>query len=159
MNIIDQLVHLRKDLTNLNQILLSVKANLADHADEVKIAGKTLKHANAENASLFGYYDEIRVHLQSLLNFIEIKLTEKRAAVIRYISENSPHDHGERMKEKLIDEDPGYIDWKLKYLEVEEVLEHTKSICEQFKRRGYNLTNLTNLAVAQVDDEYIILKA
>ena len=157
MNITDQLISLRKDLTNLDKVLSNVRASLSSATNEVKLAGKSLRTANVEQPSLFGYYDEIRVHLQSLSDYVEIKLVARRAAVIRYISDNSALDYGERVKEKLVDEDPDYNEWKLRKLEVDEVLELSKSICDQFTQRGYSLKNLSNLISAKADDEFIML--
>lgn len=157
MNITDQLVHLRKDLTNLNQILANVKEYIGNYENDVTLKGKTLRTANVEQPSLFGYYDEIRVHLQSLSDYIELKVVARHAAVLRYISENASQDYGERMKEKLVNEDVEYANIKLMKLETDEVLEMIKSICEQFKQRGYSLKNISNLVSSKSEDEFIEL--
>lgn len=157
MNIIDQISSLKKDLSNINFVLKLVKSNLINSKSDVKIAGKTLRQANVEQPALQAYYDEIRIHLQSVTNYIEIKMLEQRAKLLRMISEESKIDYGERLKEKLIEDDTFYMELKLKKLEVDEVLEMTKAIGEQFKTRGYSLRNISDLVVAQAQDENLIL--
>jgi hypothetical protein len=77
--------------------------------------------------------------------------------VLRYISENSAYDYGERLKEKLVDDDPKYMELRLNKLEIDEVLEIAKSICRQFEARGYSLKNITNLVVAEAQDDTLML--
>lgn len=156
MNLLDQIAAIRKDLSNMMPILNSIRLLLMQGKDDVKIAGKTLRRANIEQPAHYGYYDEIRVHLQTLVNYIEIRIAQRRGVVLKLLTEES-YDHGERVKEKLVDDDDGYIDLKLKKLEAEEILEMAKSLCKQFEQRGYTLNNITRLAVAEAQDEYLTL--
>ena len=156
MNILESIAAIRKDLSNMMDVLNSIRVVLKEAKKDVKIAGKTLRHANIEQPAQYGYYDEIRVHLQSLSDYLEIKVAQRRAVVIKIITEQSL-DYGERLKEKLVDEDEVYIDWKLKKLEADEVLELAKSVGKQFEQRGYTLRNITNLVAAQAQDEHLML--
>jgi hypothetical protein len=157
MNFIEKIGSVKKDLSNLQVVLYEIRALLNNAKNEVKIAGKTLRKANVEQPALFGYYDEIRVHLQHLSDFVEIQILRRKAQVLKYISENSQMDFGERVREKLVDDDPEYVDLRIKKLEVEEVLEMTKSICKRFEQRGYTLNNISKLVVAQSQDEHLIM--
>jgi len=158
MNIVDLIYNVRKDLVNLQQVLDTVRNNiLSNSKSEVLLKGKTVRQANIEQPALFGYYDEIRVHLKTLSDYMEIRINESKAKTLKMISEQSSIEYGERLREKLVDEDPTYIEYKLKKLEVDEVLELTKSICTQFESRGYALANISKCLAAQAQDEHIYL--
>lgn len=158
MQIADRIKTITKDLSNLYPVLAIIKGELvATSKSDVSIKGKTLRHANVEHSSLLGYYDEIRVNLYALHEYLEIKLVEKKAKLIRAIVENSSHEYGERMIDKLIEDDQSYIDLKLKKLEVSEVYELSKSIVRQFEQRSYSLNNISKLVVAQAQDDSLIL--
>lgn len=158
MNVCDLIYSVRRDLHNLQHVLDTVRNDLLSRSDdEVRIRGKTLRQANVEQPALFGYYDEIRVHLKTLSDYLEIKINEAKAKTLRMISEESKIEYGERLREKLAEEDPTYMDLKLKKLEVDEVLELAKSICMQFESRGYSLTNISKCVAAQAQDDHIYL--
>lgn len=138
-------------------VLELVRKELDGAKKDVKIEGKTLRHANVEQPAMFGYYDEIRVHLQSLSEYLALRVAEQRAKVLKYITENSSYEYGERLKEKLVEDDPQYIKLALDKLEVDEVLEIAKSICKQFDQRGYTLGHISRLVVAQAEDDSLIM--
>lgn len=157
--IIDIISSLNKDFSNLIPNLKDVRLLLSAAKADIAINGKLLRRANVEHASVYAYYDEIRVYLQSLYNYSEIRISERRAQVIKMISEESSYDYGERLKEKLAEEDPSLIELKLHQLEIDEVLGLSKSICESMKQRGYSLKNISNLIVAQSQDDQLIMNS
>lgn len=158
MNIVDLIYNVRKDLSNLMHVLDIVRNNiLSQSKTEVSLKGKTLRQANVEQPALFGFYDEVRVHLNTLSDYLEIKVNEAKAKTLKLISEESKIEYGERLREKLAEEDPTYIDFRMKKLEVDEVLDLAKSICAQFETRGYSLSNISKCVAAQAQDEHIYL--
>lgn len=152
MNIFDKISKVKKDLTNLQPVLESIKNDLKDREKDIKVKGKTVLDANSEQPALFGYYDEIRTCVKLIHSYLELRLAQRKASVYKYITENSEYDYGERAKETLINEDTDYFNLKLKQLEVEEVLALVTSICESFVQRGYSLNNITKAVVAEVQD-------
>ncbi len=156
--ITDKIQEIKKDLSNLYEIITIIKKSIVgSYKGDIDIKGKTLRRANVEQPSLLAYYDEIRVNLQSLNDYIEVKLLEKRANVLRFIHENSKFEYGERTVDKLIEDDSGYIELKLKKIVVNEVLDLAKAICKQFEQRSYSLLNITKLVVAQSEDDTMML--
>ena len=155
--IIEKISTVRKDLKNLLGILKIVRAELKKAKENVQLAGKTLRAANLEQSSQFGFYDEIRSHLNILSNYIQIRLDERKAILFDELSKNSSLDYGERAREKLIESDSGYIDLKLQKLEVDELLDYAKSISEQFRMRAFSLNNISKLVAAQSQDEFFTL--
>ena len=158
MQISDRIKTITKDLSNMYDVLSMIKSELvSSYKQDIGLRGKTLRQANIEHSSLLGYYDEIRINLQSLHDYLELRLAEKKAKVIRYIVENSSHEYGERMIDKLVEDDPQYIELKLKNIEVNEVYELSKAIVRQFEQRSYSLNNISRLVVAQAQDDSLIL--
>jgi hypothetical protein len=152
MNVIDRIWSIRRDLTNLTEVLRDVRETLAEAGDELKTAGKTIRRANMEQPSYVERYEEIRGALQTLSDAFEIRILQQRAKVLKMISEESQVSYGERMMTQLAEEDPTLVELKLNRLDVQEILELAKAKCAAFTARGYTLRNLTDLAVAQEMD-------
>jgi hypothetical protein len=157
MNFIEKLATIKSDCSNLVSVMNEIKKYLSNSKKDVLIAGKTLRNANVEQPALYGLYDEIRVHLKYISERIEIQILRRKAQVLKYISEESQLDYGERIREKLVDDDPEYVELRIRKLEVDEVLDLASSICRQFEQRGYTLNNITKSIVAQAQDEHIVL--
>lgn len=157
MNTFELFESIDADMSNLTAVLAVVRKTLNQAENDIMIEGKTLRRANVEHASMLAYYDEYRVHLHSLSKFLDLRITQQRAKVLRMISETSQLSYGERMMGQLAAEDPTLTELEIKKLEVDEVLGLAASKVEAMKQRGYALKNITNLIVAQAQDEHLIL--
>lgn len=150
MSIINEL---NEDLSNLDEILASYSELLKNESNkDISISGKTIQYANQEQASIFSYYDQIRVELETICDFLELKGREVKAASIKSILKNSEKSYGERILEKMVDDNPKFIDIQKKILKTREVYLLAKSIVDSIEHRGYALTNITKIKVAAIEE-------
>jgi hypothetical protein len=144
---------LKEDLSNLHQILLSYGELLKKESiKDISVGGKTIQYANQEQASLFSYYDQIRVELETICDYIDLKCREVKAASIKSILKNSEKSYGERILEKMVDENPKFIDIQKKLIKAKEMYLLSKSIVQSIEHRGYALNNITKIKVAAIEE-------
>lgn len=136
---------------NLGKILQVYDEALRDLEADLKIRGKSLEDANRENPSLYSYYDQRRVELKTLVEFIEKDVERTRSRLFRSLTENSNRELSDRAKNQYIDGEPAYLDVYEIYLEVKEMYEQYNSAIEAFKLRGYALKNITEIRVASLE--------
>ena len=141
-----------KKLSNVPEILEAYENRLNGWQANVKIDGKNIEAANVEQASWMAYYDEIKVELRTLVNFLEMKEKEIRGKLTRVIIDNSSLDHNERTRERMIDTEPEYIKIHQYYLLADETYRMADMIVTQFLQRAYALNNLVKIRVAQIQD-------
>lgn len=142
----------KKSLRNLADILSRYDKRLQGWKENVKIEGKTLEVANVEQASWLAYYDEIKVELKTLCDFMDMKVKEIRGRVMDLILKNSSEVYNEKTRERLIDFDPDYIKMYQIYLEVKELYSLADSIVNQYIQRGYTLMNAVRIRTADIQD-------
>lgn len=148
-----------KKSTDVKERFKNLPAILADYNDELKgaeqdiqIKGKSLEGANRENPSLYSYYDQRRVELKTLVEFMDNQVQRTRGKLFRTLTENNNRDLSDRAKDKFIDGEQAYLDIYEIYLEVKEVHESYASIVEAIKFRGYSLNNITKARVANMEN-------
>lgn len=137
---------------NLPAILADFNDALKDAEQEIQIKGKSLEGANRENPSLYVYYDQKRVELKTLVDFMENQVARARGRLFRSFTENFKRELSDRAKDKYIDGEQGYLDIFEIYLEVKEVYDRYASIVEAIKFRGYSLNNITKARVANMEN-------
>jgi hypothetical protein len=142
----------RKGLTNLPEILDAFDARMDGWEAKVKIDGKNIEAANIEQASWLAYYDQIKVELRTLVDFMDMKVKEKRGILTNIMIKNMSLDTNERTRERMIDADEEYIRIYQNYLLVNEVYKTAEMIVNSFAQRAYTLTNIVKIRVADVQD-------
>lgn len=143
---------LEKDFSNLDAVLAPYLKVLDGVEENIAISGKTLEKANIEQASWHAYYDERRVELKCLAEFLQMQVSRIRGAQTKKYTEQYSYDLPERTKEKYIDKDEAFLDINEVYLEVYELYRKFDSIVEAFKSRGFALRNITQIRVASLED-------
>lgn len=146
---------IKPDLSNLIDILDRYEKAIEDLHEEVKLKGKPLSQANAENPSLMAYYDERRTELKSLVAFMEMRVEKiKGERWVKY-TEGHPHALSTRDKDVYIKAEPEYLKCYQLLLCVQEMYSRYNVAVDAFIARGFSLRNITNARVAQVDSGLI----
>lgn len=140
-----------ENYVNLSKVLEPYLEALGNYEHHLEIKGKTIELANREQPQHLAYYDERRVELHTLVKFFESELARVRAKLLQGM-EQYPRDVSERMKEKYVAQEEGYLKVYEKYLAANEVYELYVSIVDAFKARGYALNNITKIRVAALED-------
>lgn len=142
----------RKEFKNLPEILEAYEKRMHGWEDNVKIDGKNIEAANIEQASWLAYYDQVKVELRTLVNFLEMKEKEMRGKLTRQVIDHSSMDINERTRERMIDAEPEYIRIHSNYILADEVYRTADMITNQFLQRAYALNNLVKIRVASIQD-------
>lgn len=147
---------LQDDLSNLNDIVRAYNSALdADFKNEISLFKKTIEFCNQEQPSHYSYYDQIRVETESLYELLEIKCREVKAKAINIILRDASKSYGERIIEKMIEDNPKFIEIQKKCLTCKELYLKARSRVESFEQRGYALNNITKLRVAAVSESFV----
>lgn len=146
---------LKDRFANLPAILEEYNNALVDAEANLKLKGKTLGEANRENASHYAFYDERRIELKSLVDYMDNQVQRIRGQLFRGFTEQYNRELSDRAKEKYIDAEQPYLDIFEMYLEVKELYEQYCSVVEAFKMQGYSLRNITEARVASVENATI----
>lgn len=144
--------NLQKDFSNLDEVLKPYLSMLEEAEEHLKIEGKTLEKANVEQAAWHSYYDERKVELKSLSDYVNARVNSIRGTLFQNFTETYSFDLPERTKDKYVDKEPAYLDIYEVYLEVHELYKKFDSIVEAFKSRGFALRNITQIRVAALED-------
>jgi hypothetical protein len=146
---------LKERYKNLPDILATYDNELKNSEQDLIIKGKTLEHANKENAPLYHYYDQRRQELKTLVDFMENQVQRVRGRLFRSFTENHNRELSDRAKDKYIDGEQAYLDIFEIYQEVKDIYQQYESVVEAFKLRGYALKNITEIRVAQLENEFL----
>jgi len=152
LSLIEQL---GKDYKNLPDILAGYEKGLEEVEPHLKIKGKNLEAANAEQAGWHLYYESRRADLHALVKFFEAKTNAARGKLFKKYTETYNRTLSDRQKDKYIDNDELYLNQLEIYLEIKEVYENYEAVCDAFRSRGYALNNITKIRVASLESVII----
>lgn len=150
-----RILDLGKDNCKLPDLLEEYEKALIGIDDIIELKGKNLETANRENPAWLHYYDNKRIELATLVDFLNMQVKGSRGKLYKSYTENHMVDLGERAKDKYIDTEPAYMTKFEVLLEVKEVYEKYNAAVEALKSRGYILNNITRIRVASMEDAEI----
>jgi len=82
---------LKKDLgATLSSLLVGYDKDLREAKDHLSMKGKTIELANKEQAAWLAYYDERRVELEVIYDYVEKWAEGKRGSMFEHIHSNNP---------------------------------------------------------------------
>ncbi len=138
------------------QKLASVLSEYDKELDEVEerlsLKNKTIERSNMENPTWMSFYDQKRIELKVLNNFMDMKVDQTRGRLFMRYRENHQVTLNATEINQYINNEDAYIDMCNFRFEVQEVYEKYKQVIEAFKTRGYALNNITKLRVASLED-------
>lgn len=143
---------LKERFKNLPTILAAYEDELEHAEQDLVIKGKSLEVANRENPSLYSYYDQRRMELKTLVDYMDNQVQRTRGRLFKTFTENFNRDLSDRAKDKYIDGEQAYLDIYEIYLEVKEIYNQYESIVEALKLRGYALKNITEIRVHNLEN-------
>lgn len=143
---------IRENFANVPRVIEVYNQYLQPFKIDLQIKGKSIERANVEQASLLSYYDERRVELRAIMQYLEMNLEKVYGRKWKQYTENYNRELSPKDKEQYIKHDPEYITHREIFIEVEELYKQFESAVESFKARGYALNNITKIKVSQVSD-------
>lgn len=143
---------LGKQLEKIPEVLEEYEIALEGVEDIIEIKGKKLEHANRENAPWQHYYDQKKLELKSIVDWLEARVNSTRGRLFKNLTEGAPRDLSDRAKDKYIDNEKAYLDMYELYLEAKELYSKYSATVDAFTARGYALNNITKIRVASLED-------
>jgi len=143
---------LQDDLSNLDQVLSAYGDLFSEAKQDIAINNKTLQFANMEQASNYARFDQIRVELEIIVELAEAKVKEVRTKAMKLLLKDSEKTYGERILDKMIDDNPTYLKYLRLLLKSREAYLKAKAIVDAITQRGYSLNNITKVRVAALQD-------
>jgi hypothetical protein len=137
---------------NIANVLSDFDIALDDADAILKIEGKSLERANKENPAWQAYYDQKRIELKTLLEYMEMQVQRTRGRLFKSYTETYPRELSDRAKDKYIDNEEAYLTIYEIYLEVKEMYNRYQAVVDAFTSRGYALNNITKIRVASLED-------
>ena len=112
----------------------------------------TIERANMENPTWLSFYDQKKVELKILNDYMEMKVNQVRGRLFARYKENNMVALNATEINQYINNEEAYIEQFELLLEVQEVYEKYKQTIEAFNARGYALNNITKLRIASLED-------
>lgn len=142
-----RIADLGKNFERLPALLTEYDEHLALAPERLAIKGKIIEEALKEQAAWPVFYDEKRRELNTLVKYLDSRVSAVRGRLYRAYTENYSRDLPDRTKDKYIDNEPDYLTVNEVYLEVYELAEKYEAVVEAFKVRGFALRDITVLRV------------
>jgi len=146
------IAQLNKDLSNFDAIITSYEKSMDGWKDNLRINGKNLESANIEQPTWIAYYDQLKVDMKILTDYMDMLVKERRAKMFRIISQNQSYDYTDNAKNKLIDDDEGYIALNKRYLVAKEMYLKLDSIVTCFSQRSFSLNNIVKIREKELEN-------
>lgn len=137
---------------NLASVLHEYEAALEGANKILDLDGKTLENANKENPAWQVYYDQKRIELKTLVDYLDMQVQRVRGRLFKSYTEAHQRELTDRAKDKYIDNEDAYLKVYEIYLEVREMYNRYQAIVDGFTTRGYALNNITKIRVASLED-------
>lgn len=139
----------------LPTVLQQYEDALQDAESVLTLKGKNLEQANKENTSWQHYYDQKRIELKTIVDYLENRVQATRGRLFKRYTEKMNRDLSDRAKDKYIDNEKDYLDMYELYLEAKEIHGKYVATVDAFTARGYALNNIVKLRVSSLEDVII----
>lgn len=149
---------IRKDFAHALNIINDYEKKLSGWQKNLSLDTKNIEKANIEQSSWLAYYDEIKVHLKTMVEYFEYLLKNQKAVDIRVLMRTSDKALTDRMLDKLAEDSQDYKDIFMVYLEVKELYLTADSIVNQLQQRAYALKNIVEIRAKELQGITLHLK-
>jgi hypothetical protein len=139
----------------LPAVLAEYDQALGYSTEEIKIKGKTIEQANMENPTHQSFYDQKRIELKTLTDYINMDVQRIRGKLFKQFKETHSRELNEREINQYINNENAYLTKFQLYLEVKEMYNKYQSVVEAFTARGYALNNITKVRVAMIESDIL----
>jgi hypothetical protein len=142
---------IKKDLLSIVESLDRYEAELSDWKENIILDNKNIEVVNIEQASWLAFYDEIKVQLKIMLDYMDYLLKEQKAKSMTLLYNTMQKSISDRAIEKLAEDNKKYKDLFLIYLEVKELYLLADSIVNQIQQRAYSINNIVKIREKELE--------
>jgi len=142
---------LKYDLAHVVDQLDKFESALEGWQDRVSLDNKNIEVVNIEQSSWLAYYDEVKVQLKMMVEYMDYLLKQQKAKAMKAIYHNMQKSVTDRTVEKLAEDNKTYKDLFLIYLEVKELYMLSDSIVNQLYQRAYSINNIVKIREKELE--------
>lgn len=139
------------NITNIVDSLEKYENALDGWKANVTLDNKNIEIVNIEQSSWIGYYDEIKVQLKIMLEYVDYLLKEQKAKSMKLLYKTMQKSVSDRTIEKLAEDNPRYKNLFIIYLEVKELYLMADSIVTQLQQRAYSINNIVKIREKELE--------
>lgn len=143
---------LNRDASGLMDLIKGYERKLEKWREDISIDGKNIEEVNMQQASLTAYYDQIKIELKAILDFLDMKVKETRSKSLKALNKNSSLSLSDRAKEKILDSDKSYISIYKLFLIAKEVHAKSDMVANNFAQRSYTLNNIVKIREKELEN-------
>ena len=118
----------------------------------LELRGKTIGEANIEQPTWMSVFDEKKVELGVVRDYIQKQIEHQRGIFWKNLTMKSNFDLNSKDKEMFVNSKSEVMELHKIYLRVDELYKKFCAVVTAFEQRGYVLRNLTELRVNSLDD-------
>lgn len=141
----------KKDLESIVDALEKYEKNLYGWKDNLSLDNKNIEIVNIEQVAWIGYYDEIKVQLKIMMDYLDYLLKEQKAQAMKLLYNTMEKSVSDRTIEKLAEDNKRYKNLFLIYLEVKELYLLADSIITQLQQRSYSINNIIKIREKELE--------
>lgn len=142
---------IKKDLESVVDALEKYDSALAGWKDNLTLDNKNIEVVNVEQVSWLGYYDEIKVQLKIMLDYMDYLLKEQKSQAMKLLYNTMQKSVSDRAVEKLAEDNKRYKNLFVIYLEVKELYLLAESIVSQLQQRSYSINNIIKIREKELE--------
>lgn len=139
------------ELENIVSQLDKYENALEGWQERVTLDNKNIEVVNIEQSSWIAYYDEIKVQLKMILDYMDYLLKEQKAKAMKILYNTMQKSVSDRAIEKLAEDNKRYKNLFLIYLEVKELYLLADSIVTQLQQRAYSINNIVKIREKELE--------
>lgn len=142
---------LEYELSSIVANLEKLEKSLDGWQANLSLDNKNIEVANVEQAAWLAYYDEIKVQLKMMLEYVDYLLREQKAKAMKLLYQTMQKSVTDRVVEKLAEDNSKYKNLFLIYLEVKELYMLADSIVFQLQQRAYSINNIVKIREKELE--------
>lgn len=142
---------LEYNLENVVNQLEKLDKELEGWQEKVSLDNKNIEVVNIEQAAWLAYYDEIKVQLKMMLDYVDYLLKQQKAKSMKLLYNTMQKSVTDRTIEKLAEDNKTYRDLFLIYLEVKELYLIADSVVSQLYQRAYSINNIVKIREKELE--------
>lgn len=136
---------IKYDLESIVDQLEKLDKALEGWQEKVSLDNKNIEVVNIEQAAWLAYYDEIKVQLKIMLDYLDYLLKQQKAKSMKLLYRTMQKSVNDRAIEKLAEDNKTYKDLFLIYLEIKECYMMADSVVNQLYQRAYSINNIVKI--------------
>lgn len=142
---------LEYELSSIVANLEKLEKELDGWQSNISLDNKNIEVVNVEQAAWLAYYDEIKVQLKMMLEYVDYLLREQKAKAMKLLYQTMQKSVTDRTIEKLAEDNSKYKNLFLIYLEVKELYLLAESIVFQLQQRAYSINNIVKIREKELE--------